>query len=342
MKLEDLSFVNRQLAEMLKSGIPLEPALAQLCRGMRRGKLRRELELLEADLAKGVALNDALARRRVPELYKRMVQVGVASNDLPGALLMLADYYHQSSSIWVRLKTLLVYPTIVLLGSFLLSIWLAVMWTSVLQKGGFSIGVEELDRAESAMKVALTGALWMTPLVLGFLTVAVLMTLSLRGLRARLRWKLSPFKEASLAQIASAMAMMLRKGTPLDRAFELIRGMEAASPMRNEIERWQTRLAGGQGSFAELTHGGKTLPPLFIWIVTGSGGDWASGFSQAAELYASRARSRAELMLHGVLPAATITLGLLIILQLLPTVLLLKSSMSIFGDSTFSIGDAGD
>jgi len=32
-------------------------------------------------------------------------------------LNLLADYYHKANSVWMRLKTLLVYPGIVLLAS---------------------------------------------------------------------------------------------------------------------------------------------------------------------------------------------------------------------------------
>ena len=56
MKYEELAFVNQQLAGMLKTGIPLEGALRQLCAQMRRGRLRAELEALEADLAAGVGV----------------------------------------------------------------------------------------------------------------------------------------------------------------------------------------------------------------------------------------------------------------------------------------------
>ena len=61
MNYEELAFVNQQLAGMLKSGIPLEGALRQLCANMRRGPCRTELEALERDLARGVPLKDALA-----------------------------------------------------------------------------------------------------------------------------------------------------------------------------------------------------------------------------------------------------------------------------------------
>ncbi len=61
MNLDEFPFVNQQLAGMLKSGIPLEGALKQLCAAMRRGALRGELEKLEADLTQGVPLAEALA-----------------------------------------------------------------------------------------------------------------------------------------------------------------------------------------------------------------------------------------------------------------------------------------
>ena len=47
---------------------------------------------------------DALKPRQLPELYKRMILVGVKSDDLPGALTMLADYFQRQNSIWMRLK----------------------------------------------------------------------------------------------------------------------------------------------------------------------------------------------------------------------------------------------
>src|SRR5437016_3947732 len=55
---------------MLKTGIPLEGALRQLCETMRRGRLRTELELLQADLAKGAPLREAVAARKLPELLR--------------------------------------------------------------------------------------------------------------------------------------------------------------------------------------------------------------------------------------------------------------------------------
>ncbi len=131
MRLEELAFANQQLAGMLEAGLPLEGALRQLCAGMRRGVLRTELAQLEADLAQGMPLDQALGARRLPEFYVAMLRAGAASHNLPGVLLLLGDYYQQVHSVWTRLKGLMVYPAIVLVTSLLFSVALAVMFTAL-------------------------------------------------------------------------------------------------------------------------------------------------------------------------------------------------------------------
>src|SRR4051794_37825195 len=130
MRQDELAFINLQLAGMLKSGIPLEGALRQLCSTMRHGGLQSELQKLEADLAKGLPLRDALAARQLPDLYRRMILVGTQSNDLPGVLTLLADHYQRSNAIATRLKGLMVYPAIVMFAALALSFFLALFFRS--------------------------------------------------------------------------------------------------------------------------------------------------------------------------------------------------------------------
>lgn len=114
MNYDEFAFFNRQLAGMLKDGIPLEGALRQLCQTMQSGRLRSELEQLERDLAKGTPFKDALAARQLPSFYCQMIQVGVRSNNLVEVLILLADYYQRAQSIRLKLKGLMVYPLLVL------------------------------------------------------------------------------------------------------------------------------------------------------------------------------------------------------------------------------------
>ncbi len=100
MRNDEFGFFNQQLAAMLREGIPLEGALKQLCLGLRVGPLRSELEQLEEDLRRGTPLKEALARRNLPAFYVRMVEIGTRSNDLPGMLTLLADYFHRANALW--------------------------------------------------------------------------------------------------------------------------------------------------------------------------------------------------------------------------------------------------
>src|ERR1700679_184757 len=160
MKYDEFSFFNQQLAAMLRDGIPLEGALQRLCAEMRRGPLRDELQKLEADLAKGTPMAEALKSRQLPELYKRMVLVGVKSGDLPGALIMLADYFQRQNNIMTRLKGLMVYPLIVLGMAFLISCFMAYLLSNFIWNS-----LESLT-GHSALPIAST-TVWMTPLFIG-------------------------------------------------------------------------------------------------------------------------------------------------------------------------------
>src|ERR1017187_9420292 len=117
MNYDEFAFFNQQLAAMLREGVPLEGALKQLCAGMRSGALRAEIQALEAELARGVPLKEALARRELPDLYRQMLELGARSNELPGVLTLLADHHYRANALWTRLKGLMVYPLLVILVS---------------------------------------------------------------------------------------------------------------------------------------------------------------------------------------------------------------------------------
>src|SRR5580658_6049257 len=199
MKNDEFAFFNQQIAAMLRDGIPLEGALHRLCEDMRRGKLRDELQALETDLSRGTPMEDALKPRQLPELYKRMVLIGVKSGDLPGALTMLADYFQRQNNMWMRLKGLMVYPIIVLLAAFILSCFLSYLlshfiWSSLSELTNFFGG--------SGIAPATVG-LWAPPVLFGAALVAVILGLVILPARQLLRWRLPAFREASLAEVAS-------------------------------------------------------------------------------------------------------------------------------------------
>jgi type II secretory pathway component PulF len=317
MKYDEFSFFNQQLAAMLRDGIPLEGALQRLCAEMRRGQLRDELQALEADLAKGTPITDALKPRQLPELYKRMILVGVKSGDLPGALTMLADYFQQQNNVWTRLKSMMTYPLIVMFVAFLISLLLAFAWGCVIGpafKDVFS-GMGFRLPAATLFAFATLQAIWAFPVTLGILFLLMTALIFFPPMRGKFLWRLPAFKEATISRIASSLDLLLKNGVNLPEAVGLAEQLETSPAAAADLQRWQMKLASGVTKFSEVTDGDKMIPPIFTWIVSGAGENLADGFKRAADIYHTRAIYRTEVALFSVLPIASLFLGAVIISQ---------------------------
>ncbi|HTL16692.1 MAG TPA: type II secretion system F family protein [Patescibacteria group bacterium] len=323
MNYDEFAFFNQQLAAMLRQGIPLEGALKQLCQGMRHRRLQTEIKKLGDDLAAGTPLKDALNQRALPEFYRKMVEIGVASNDLPGMLTMLADHYHQANSAWTRLKGLMVYPLIVIIVSLGLTLILSLVFGRFLST---FTGLFQLPDAWIA-------AMWIPPLVLALLAIIGVAAISLPKLREKLRWRLPAFREASLAQLSSAIALMLRNGATLPDALSLAESLEARSPAGEALARWRRLVEAGQGRPTQWTGPCRPFPPLFLWLVQRAGEDPAAGFQKAAEMYGARAAHQIELVLYGALPISILFLGQMIFWQVAPMMQAMGQMMRVLGDS---------
>jgi type II secretory pathway component PulF len=329
MENDEFAFLNQQLAAMLRDGIPLESALRRLCADMREGALRSELEKLEGDLAKGRPLREAVRERQLPELYRQMLEVGAQSNDLPGILTMLADHYQRRHVVAARLKGLMAYPAIVLVGAFLLSCFLSF----ILSKFIGSVEPMPFNSWQPDLTRRAFIGLWVSPVLLGCTALVLGVALATPRVRRVLRWRLPAFKEASLAQIASALALMLKSGVPLDNALALVQQLEKDTPAEAELARWRQRLAAGQGKISEMAAEGKVFPPLFAWTVSQAGEDVAAGFQRAAQTYQSRASYRTEVLLYSALPCSVLALGLLIVGQIQPVLAVFIAFMNALGNA---------
>jgi len=322
MNYDEFAFFNQQLAAMLRDGIPLEGALKQLSAGMRTGLLRAEVEQLEADLARGTPLKEALSQRRLPEFYVRMLEAGARSNDLPGVLTLLADHYHRANALWTRLKGLMVYPLLVLLVSLGLTLLVSLTFSNFMSR------FYDQTAPSSALTLA---SVWMPPVVLSLAAVLGLGAIFIPSWRARLRWRLPAFREASLAQLASAIALMLKNGTSLAEALALAEALESTTPAGKSLAHWRRLLEAGRGKPAQWLGEAGPFPPLFLWLVQQSGEDVAGGFQKAAEIYQARASYRIELALYGALPISILLLGQMVFWQAAPLLQSMISLMNVLG-----------
>ncbi|MDB5333462.1 MAG: pilC [Phycisphaerales bacterium] len=109
---------NQQLAQLTKSGLPIEQGLRLIATDMKRGRLAATIRLVADELDSGVPLGEAFEkhRRQFPALYGRLVDAGVRSGNLPSVLLNLGRHIELHEKLRASLWRTASYPLMVFVG----------------------------------------------------------------------------------------------------------------------------------------------------------------------------------------------------------------------------------
>lgn len=320
MNLEELAYANQQLAAMLRDGLPLGGALKELSAGLGSGRLASELKLLEGDLASGRPLDEAVLRRNFPPLYSRLLVAGARSGDLPGALTMAADHFGGIYQRGLRLRTLLVYPVLVILVGLVLTILIAWLERSML--GQLQFGGDRRSGREIAI--------WILPGAFAVMALAGAAVGASGALRRWLSWRLPGFRENRVANLSGAVGLMLRQNCPLPDALALARELEEDPQVRAELAGWLERIARGEPPL-RATAETRLLPSLLPWLVGGSARDLGDGFLRAAAFYHRRAMHRLDMLVSGALPVALVLLGAVAGVQVFFLLQMMMSMIDVLG-----------
>jgi type IV pilus assembly protein PilC len=113
---KELAVFTRQLATLLKAGMPLLRGLEVLARQERNESFRQVLERLAEAIKSGGTLSEALAQhpRVFDRLYINMVKAGEAGGLLDVVLDRLARFQEKSRQLRSKITSALVYPLIVM------------------------------------------------------------------------------------------------------------------------------------------------------------------------------------------------------------------------------------
>jgi type IV pilus assembly protein PilC len=108
--------MTRQLAALLRAGVPLLQSLDMLSRSLTSVALLNIVQQVHNDVASGSALHEALARHpaHFTRLYTSMVQAGESAGILDTMMERLAHTLEKNEALRSRVRSALVYPTVVM------------------------------------------------------------------------------------------------------------------------------------------------------------------------------------------------------------------------------------
>jgi len=120
---KDIAVFSRQLATMLKSGVPLVTAFQIISGGVKNQKMRAMVDKIRADVESGSSLHEALEQYPVQfdELYTNLVKAGESAGVLDTILDDIATHKERIESIKGKIRKALYYPAAVIAVAIIVS-----------------------------------------------------------------------------------------------------------------------------------------------------------------------------------------------------------------------------
>jgi type IV pilus assembly protein PilC len=120
VKGKDIAIFTRQLATMMKAGVPLLQSFDIVARGSTNPKVTKLLNDIRGDVETGTSLSSAFRKHPMhfDALYCNLVEAGEAAGILEALLDRLATYQEKTLAIKQKIKSALTYPIAVMVVAF--------------------------------------------------------------------------------------------------------------------------------------------------------------------------------------------------------------------------------
>jgi len=274
---QDVAVLTRQLATLLKAGIPLAEALGALGEQEDNKKLAMVLVEVREKVNQGTSFAETLAAhdRIFPELYVNMVRSGESAGNLDAVLMRLADFLDAQNALRSKVSSALVYPIIMMvLGAAVMSmlmIFVVPKITSVF---------EDLNKTlpwntELLIFVShFIGSYWWAIVIVGVLVYVGIKRWARRPRgravvdRLKLRlWLVGPLvRFIAVARFARTLATMLAAGVPVLTALEIVKKVLNNVVLEKVIEEARDAIREGESIAAPLKRSGK-FPSMMVHMV---------------------------------------------------------------------------
>lgn len=327
----DLALLTRQIATLVRSGLPLEESLAAVSEQTEKPRIRSIIMGVRAKVVEGHTLADGLADFPAvfPELYRATVAAGEQSGHLDTVLERLADYTESREQLRSRTINAMLYPVMLFVVCAAI---VALLLTFVVPKivKQFENSKAELPMLTEAL-ITISDFLrhWGLLLLAGLVLAGVLFNRWLRDPAARRRFHTfllripllgRVVRGTNTARFARTFATLTSSAVPVLEALRIAGEVVTNLPMRDAVQDAAARVREG-APIGRSLGAAKIFPPMMIHLI-------ASGETSGdLEVMLERAATNQEREMDAILSAAVGLLGPLMILVMGGLVLLIVLAM---------------
>lgn len=273
----DITLFTRQLASLLRAGLPLAPALDLLAQAQtsRHQGMPRIVGALARDITGGLRFSAALQRHpaQFNALYCQLVEVGEAAGALAAVLARIAEDRERAAAQRAKVRAALTYPVAILVLAMAITAALLVWVVPTFKQIFDGFGARLPAPTQFVLALSSGVARWSIPaLAMTFATGSAVTFLLRRSEAARIR-----FARVSLtipvagpllrtlcaARWSRALGTLLSAGTPLADAFDSLTHTTGNAFFDRATVEIAARLRRGE-RLAAAMRGARCFPPEVV------------------------------------------------------------------------------
>ncbi len=323
------NFFVRQLATMLRSGVPMLPALITLQEGAKDAKLRDVLEDVYKQVEKGTSFSQAIARHPsvFNPLFVSTVKSGEAIGEMDTVLIRLADILEKDYQTQSKIKAALRYPMFAA-GTMFLAFLVATLFIIPRFKTLFTSFGAELPLPTKILLGTSDFLLgyWYIALAL-FVSIVIALIWHYRTHQGRRFWdglmiRLPIFGEfirnAVFARFSRMLGMMLKSGVNILQGLDLISEIVGNAVLSDSILRLKQQVEQGN-PMAEQMRRESLYPVLIVQLarVGEESGKLDELMSQIADFYDAELEVMVKNVEAMIEPVFIVVLGIFVTIMAL-------------------------
>ncbi len=321
----DLALLTRQLATLVRAGLPLEEALLAVSEHTEKPRLKSIVLGVRAKVLEGHSLAVGLDDfpRAFPPVYRATVMAGEQAGQLDAVLERLADYTESRHGLRQKVGQAMVYP-IVLTGIALFIVTLMLVYVVPKVVGVFETTGQELPIMTRVL-IGISSLLqnWW-PLLLGVIVGGSYLAYRLlqrEEIRRQVHWWLlkAPIfgrvtRGLNTARFTRTLSILTASGVPALEALRISASVIANLPMRAAVEEAAVRVREGAAIGRSLAHS-KLFPAMSIHLISSgeASGELDSMLERAANHQESEMDSLLATMLSVLEPLLIVIMGVVVL-----------------------------
>ena len=272
-----LALLTRQLATLLKAGLPIDEALDALAEQNDDARSRTLVVALRSRVMEGASLAGALADapESFPDIYRASIAAGEQAGRLDQVLARLADYSEAREALNQKVWGALAYP--LLLSIVAVAIVAGLLAYVVPQIVGVFVQMHQTlpwaTRALIALSDFVKGWGWL--LMIALVVAAIGGRLALRVQQVRFAWHRAVLRvplfgrltrAANTARCTRTLALLTASAVPLLDSLQIAAQVMPNLPMREAVKRAAAKVREG-GSFSRSLAESGYFPPVVLRMI---------------------------------------------------------------------------